>query len=83
MSQLKVVELRPTGGLSDVANGLRSLADSIEAGNYGEVNALAWVLDADFREIEFGILGCMPSPDALFVTLVELGKLSLLQRMGK
>lgn len=52
---LKVVEF-PGSNLQDIPAGLRTLADSIEAGNFGEVHALVWVLDSEGK-VEVGFFG--------------------------
>ena len=67
---MNVVELEKSG-LFDVSIGLRNLADSIERGDYGGVVNVAWVLDAEYRSTEAGLLGKAANPDAVFVLLLE------------
>ena len=67
----------------DVVAGLRGLADEIERGELGEVRAVAWIVDAEHSPVALGLVGAVPSPDTLFITLCEAAKLQLLQGMGK
>lgn len=51
----------PKGQAStDIPEALRILADSIEAGDHGEVHNLAWVLDQGDFAIAVGLLGSVP-----------------------
>lgn len=74
---MNVVEL-PKTSILDVVTGLRNLADEIEAGHYGEISNLAWVMDGN--EMTFGLLGKASSPDALFIMMMEIGKHELIER---
>lgn len=78
---MKIIELRRD--LSDIPATLRNLADEIEAGDYGTVVALAWVLDAEHANVEYGVIGQLSSPDATFIALCELGKHRIMGMMGK
>jgi hypothetical protein len=81
--EMKVVELQ-VQSFADITGGLRRLADAIDAGEYGDVCNVAWVVDADYQPLEVGLLGrAQGSPDAVCVLLLEAGKLNLLGRMGK
>ena len=53
-----VLVMRETN-LRDVPGALRCLADSIEAGNFGDVVALAWVLEGD--NVDVGFCGTTPT----------------------
>ena len=55
----------PDVSLLDIARGLRNLADSIEAGNYGDAHNVAWVVDSGHGKIELGLLGRAGEPGAL------------------
>ena len=79
---MNVVELEKSE-LFDVSVGLRNLADSIERGDYGGVVNVAWVLDAEYRSTEAGLLGKAANPDAVFVLLLECAKADTIRRMGK
>ena len=79
---MKVVEIQ-TQSLDDITGGLRRLADAIDAGEYGEVCNVAWVVDADYQPVSVGLLGRTGSPDAACVLLLELAKLNLIGRMEK
>lgn len=48
--------------IRDVPSTLRSLADQIEAGDYGDAHSLAWVLDCGNSRIEIGLMGEAESP---------------------
>lgn len=63
-AELKVVSL-PERDIADVPRGLRALADQIEAGEYGDGHALAWVIDCGGSRIELGLLGGTPEPGAV------------------
>ena len=80
---MKVVEVQ-IQSLDDITGELRRLADSIDAGDYGDVCNVAWVVDADYQPVSVGLLGrAHGSPDAVCVTLLEVGKLNLIRRMEK
>lgn len=53
---LSVVEF-PERDIRDVPSSLRALAESIEAGAYGDGHNLAWVIDCGNGRIEAGLLG--------------------------
>lgn len=53
----------PTNSLGDIPGGLRRLADSIEAGEFGEVASLAWTFDSD-QGTALGMLGVGHPGDA-------------------
>ena len=44
------------GNLLDIPESLRTLADRIESGDYGQVLNLGWVID-DGDEVNVGLLG--------------------------
>jgi hypothetical protein len=52
----------PERDMSDVPRMLRSVADSIEAGEYGDAHNLAWVIDCGAGRIEVGLCGKAPEP---------------------
>lgn len=82
MTKLSVVKLQ-TGDISDIPTCLRTLAEEIERGDYGEVCNVAWVVDANYEQVEVGLLGHAGSPDAVCAFLLDVGKHSLIERMGK
>jgi hypothetical protein len=47
----------PAGNLADIPARLRAIADQIEAGDYGEAQKLAWVIDCGNGRIDVGLLG--------------------------
>lgn len=53
----------PENGVNDVAAALRNLADSVDAGNYGDAHNIAWVIDCG-DWIECGLAGKSASPGA-------------------
>lgn len=62
-ANLKVVELLPSSGLLDVVEGLRNLADKIEAeGRF--IHNIAWVADYGDNEVVPGMLGQSHCPGA-------------------
>ena len=79
---MKVVDL-PKNAFSDITGGLRRLADEIDAGEYGDVCNVAWVMDADYAPISIGLLGRSPAPDAVCITLMQAATITLINRMGK
>lgn len=70
---LKVVPI-PTSDISDVARGLRSLADAVERGDYQDAHNLAWVIDGGNGRIDIGMLGRAPEPAATAYFLYGLAK---------
>lgn len=61
----------PGFDISDVPRGLRSLADSIEAGKFDDAHNVVWIIDCGAGRIELGMLGASPSAGA--VTHLLLG----------
>jgi hypothetical protein len=55
----------PERDITDLPRGLRSLADSIEAGKYGDALLLSWVIDCGDADIRVGILGKTAEPAAV------------------
>ncbi len=49
--QLPAVDIR------DVTKGMRTLADQIERGEFGDAHNVAWVIDCGDSRIELGMLG--------------------------
>lgn len=75
---LKVVP-HPTADIRDVAARLRSLAESIERGEFGEsVHNLAWVADCGDSRIEVGLIGVAAEPGSTAHFLLHCGALKLL-----
>lgn len=68
----KLVEF-PTTAMLDIPAALRALADGIEAGNYGQVNTLGWVIDHDEQRIDVGLAGKSPLPGAELHLLLACG----------
>jgi len=72
MTDLKVVPF-PTAHEAGVVDGLRNLANDIEAGEYGGVHNLVWVSDAGNGNLEVGLLGESSEPGTLAYFLMGLG----------
>lgn len=53
----------PTGNLQDIPAALRMLADDIEGGTFGTVDALAWTLDGN-AGYALGMIGGREPSDA-------------------
>lgn len=70
---MKVVEL-PVSDIGDVPRMLRTLADQIEAGDYGDAHNLAWVLDCGDGRIEVGLCGRAPEPGLTGHFLMAVGQ---------
>ena len=67
-----VVEM-PRSSVASVVDGLRALADKLEADGVVAHN-LAWVLDGGDGNIEMGLLGPSPQPATTAYFLLGLGK---------
>ena len=59
----------PDSNLHDIPRELRNLADSIEAGRYGDAHTLVWAVDCGDSRIEVGLLGAAAeaAPTAYFL----------------
>jgi hypothetical protein len=55
----------PLPGIDDVPRALRTLADQIEAGEYGDAHNLAWAIDCGEGRLEVGMCGKAPEPGLL------------------
>lgn len=76
--ELKIVP-HPTADIRDVAARLRSLADSIESGKFGEnVHNIAWVADCGGGNVEVGLIGVAAEPASAGHFLLHCGALKLL-----
>ena len=73
MAELKVVEL-PQHKVSDVAGGLRRLAEQIEKGDFGPAHNLVWVIDTGNGKVEIGMLGHAGEPGAVGHLLLAMGQ---------
>ncbi len=73
MELLKFPELN----INDIPNGLRSLAERIKNGEYGEAINLGWIIQCE-NNIEYGFLGKSASPLSEFNLLLDLAKQDLL-----
>lgn len=62
-AELKVLSF-PKGDVSDVSNALRSLADAIDDGEYGDAHLVSWVVDCGDGQISVGAAGVSASPGA-------------------
>jgi hypothetical protein len=67
---LKIVDF-PT--VTNVPESLRTLADNIEAGEYGDAHNLAWVIDMGHGDISIGLLGQCSEPGTNAYFLFGLG----------
>lgn len=74
--RLKVIEF-PGNDIGELPRALRSLADQIEAGEYGDAHNLAWVVDCGAGRIEIGLLGQTAEPGAIAHYLFALGQRKL------
>ena len=73
----------PLANVNDLPSCLRNLADGIERGDYGKATHIAWVMDTEYQAASVGLIGMAANPDAVAVMLFEIGKASLIKRMGK
>jgi hypothetical protein len=69
---LKIVDF-PSQNISDIPNALRTLADNIEAGEFGDAHNMAWVIDQGDGEISVGLLGQSAEPRTNAYFLFGLG----------
>lgn len=77
---LTVVQF-PELSMKSVPEGLRSLANSIEAGEFGDAHNLAWVIDEGNLVISVGLLGkCQePAPTAYFLYGLAMRKIEMVK----
>ena len=68
----KVIALRP-GSEESIAEQLRTVADQIERGEFGEVLSLSWVADLGGNQVEVGFVGNSPLPGAATHLMLALG----------
>jgi hypothetical protein len=68
---LKLIEF-PGKDIRDIPRGLRALADSIEAGEYGDAHALVWAVDCGGGRVEVGLLGETAEPGAVGYLLLGM-----------
>lgn len=73
---LNVVDF-PKQNLADVPTTLRTLADNIEKGEFGECLSLAWVMDQGDGVVAVGLIGHSQSPGPHAYYLLGLGQRSL------
>ncbi len=52
----------PVSCVHDMTNALRRIADRIDAGEYGDVQNVMWVIDCGGKRVELGLLGPAPEP---------------------
>lgn len=78
---VKVVEF-PVNHLQDISAQLRQLADEIEAGDYGQVNQLAYVADCGADNIQVGLMGQSTSAGAEAYLLFGVGQKKVLAAIG-
>lgn len=71
----------PDVGTHDLAAGLRTLADKIDKGDYGDAHNLAWVIDCGDARIEIGLLGKTASAGAEFNLLLDTAKNRLVKSL--
>jgi hypothetical protein len=69
---LKIVDF-PAQNISDIPNALRTLADNIEAGDFGDAHNIAWVIDKGEGQISIGLLGQCSEPGTNAYFLFGLG----------
>jgi hypothetical protein len=70
---MKVVEL-PVHSVGDIANGLRRLADDIDAGKYRDAYNVVWIVDCGSGKVELGMLGQSAEPGAVSLLLMKLAE---------
>ncbi len=70
---LRVVPF-PSSNTQDVPASLRALADSIEAGSYGDAHNVAYVIDCGDKKLNVGLLGKANEPGAEVHLLFALGQ---------
>lgn len=73
MTALKVIEF-PEQTAQSVVAGLRTLAQSVEDGKFGDAHNLVWVIDAGDGVIHIGLLGQTPNPGATAHLLMGCGQ---------
>lgn len=61
---MKLVQFPERVAFVDVAQGLRNLADQIDAGEFGDAHNVAWVIDCGGSDVQIGLLGKAASPGA-------------------
>jgi hypothetical protein len=78
MSNLKVIG--KIESINDVSRCLRTLADQIDRGDYGDAHNVAWIVDCGCDQIEVGMAGPTASSGAEAHYLMAKGmrKLELL-----
>lgn len=72
----KVVHF-PDKSLSNIPACLRAMADSIEAGNFGDAHTLVWVVDCGDAVINVGLMGQAAEIAPTAYYLLGLGKKKL------
>jgi hypothetical protein len=77
-ANLKIVEF-PVGTAESVPDSLRTLADSIEKGNFGTGHNVAWVVDCGGGRVEVGLSGKAASRGAEAYLLLGMGQRRLEQ----
>ena len=65
--------------VQDIPGALRTLADQIAAGEFGDAHELAWVIDCGDCRLEIGLLGAATNPAASAHFLLHLGMQKLIQ----
>lgn len=63
----------PNHNIGDVTRGLRTLADAIDAGEFGAAHSCAYVIDCGDADIAVGHLGHCPEPAPSAHFLLALG----------
>ena len=71
---VKVIEFPKQIAAQDVPSSLRSLADAIERGDYGDAHNVAWAIDCGHNRIEIGLAGQAPEPGPTAYLLFGLAK---------
>jgi hypothetical protein len=64
----------PEANVQDIPKQLRTIADQIENGEFGDAHNLAWVIDQGNGSVEMGLLGSYARAGAEFILLLELAK---------
>ena len=71
----------PELSMQSVPDGLRKLADQIDAGEFGDAHNLAWVIDEGEAALSVGLLGKCPepAPTAYFLYGLAMRKLEMVK----
>lgn len=70
---LAEVKRLPVGNLANIPEMLRSMADDVENGEFGDCHNIAWVADVGDGVVTIGMMGQSAEPGCLAHYLFALG----------